>query len=113
MRAPARRSVPAGDSPLGAELGEGNFSKVHRAVHGPTGCACAVKVIEKAKIDRMKIRHPNIHNEILMERRVLRRIGRGRGRHPGIVGFLGTFQDDKALYYAMQLCPGGSCGRGS
>eukprot|EP00941_MAST-03F_sp_MAST-3F-sp1_P004143 g4143.t1 len=92
------------DFDLQEELGEGNFSKVYKAVHISTGKKFALKVIEKAKIERMKVRHPNIHNEILMERKVLKMF---RNRHPHIISFYGTFQDDIALYYVLEYAPGG------
>jgi tetratricopeptide (TPR) repeat protein len=75
-----------------SELGDGNFSKVYKVYHKGTKVEFALKVcsilsllllgttflydinhfqaIERARIDRMKKRHPNIHNEILMEKRV-------------------------------------------
>jgi tetratricopeptide (TPR) repeat protein len=79
------------------ELGDGNFSKVYKAQHRATQKVYAIKVgafalsaclydcircstvspyfvvlqtIEKMTVDRMKKRHGNINNEILMEKRV-------------------------------------------
>jgi tetratricopeptide (TPR) repeat protein len=52
------------------ELGDGNFSKIYKAVLKSTGAFYAIKVIEKATVTKMKRRHPNIDNEILMEKRV-------------------------------------------
>lgn len=50
----------------------------------------------------MKRRHPNINNEILMEKRVLQNLD-----YPGIVTLLATFQDYGTLYYQMELVEGG------
>jgi uncharacterized protein YbcI len=53
-----------------SELGDGNFSKVFKTYLKANKRLFAVKTIEKQTIDRMKRRHPNINNEILMEKRV-------------------------------------------
>jgi serine/threonine protein kinase len=50
----------------------------------------------------MSRRHPNIHNEILMEKRVLHKLG----EHPGIVSLYSTFQDAGTLYYMMEYLGG-------
>jgi hypothetical protein len=47
----------------------------------------------------MKKRHPNINNEILMEKRALQRLL----LHPGIVTLHSTFQDYGTLYYQMDF----------
>ncbi len=83
-------------------LGEGNFSTIVRVKLKKTGVEYAVKMIEKMKIDRIKYRHPNIMNEIYMEKRVLNKID-----HPNISTLLSTFQDTGTLYYQMDLMKGG------
>lgn len=50
----------------------------------------------------MKRRHPNINNEILMEKRVLHKLD-----HPGIVNLYATFQDAGTLYYMNEYIGGG------
>ncbi len=50
----------------------------------------------------MKRRHPNIENEILMEKRVLNKLD-----HPNIVSMFATFQDYGTLYYQMEYLEGG------
>jgi serine/threonine protein kinase len=50
----------------------------------------------------MKRRHPNINNEILMEKRVLNKLA-----HHGIVILYSTFQDYGTLYYQMEYISGG------
>jgi serine/threonine protein kinase len=49
----------------------------------------------------MKKRHPNINNEILMEKRVLNKLS-----HPGIEILYNTFQDYGTLYYQLEYIPG-------
>mmetsp|Transcript_2778 Transcript_2778/g.4182 ORF Transcript_2778/g.4182 Transcript_2778/m.4182 type:complete len:928 (+) Transcript_2778:61-2844(+) len=84
------------------ELGDGNFSKIYKAEHKPTGKVYAVKTIEKMTVDRMKRRHTNIHNEILIEKRTLNKLD-----HPNIVTLYSTFQDYGTLYYQMEFLSGG------
>ena len=52
-------------------IGEGNFTKIYVAKYKPTNKQYAIKAIEKANVEKMKRRHPNIMNEILMEKRVI------------------------------------------
>ncbi|CAK4864635.1 unnamed protein product [Aphanomyces euteiches] len=92
----------ASEFTLGRELGQGNFSKVFLATHKTTQEVFAVKVIEKARIMRMKIRHPNIFNEVNMEKMVLNML-----RHPNIVRLYHTFQDATNLYFLMEYVAGG------
>lgn len=78
-----------------------------------------LQTIEKQTIDRMKRRHPNINNEILIEKRVsflfsvtnnfyivfsqtLNKLD-----HPNIVILYATFQDYGTLYYQMEYLSGG------
>lgn len=51
----------------------------------------------------MKKRHPNVNNEILMERRALTKLK----PHPNIIELYHTFQDYSCLYLLMELCTGG------
>ncbi|CAM9607344.1 unnamed protein product, partial [Heterosigma akashiwo] len=85
------------------ELGTGNFTTVLHVRHKATKEDFAMKCIEKANAKRISRRHPNVYNEIHMERRVLIKfIG-----HPNIVHMYHTFQDHYSLYYLMELCEGG------
>ncbi len=84
------------------ELGTGNFTQIFKAVYIPSDRVYAIKVIEKANVEKMKRRHPNIHNEILMEKRSLNKL-----EHPNIVQLFSTYQDGSALYYQMEFCAGG------
>jgi serine/threonine protein kinase len=74
---------------------------VVKARHKETDRVYAIKTIEKATVERMKKRHPNINNEILMEKRALHKL-----QHPGIVTLYATFQDYGTLYYQMEYLAG-------
>ena len=69
------------------DIGAGNFSRVMRARHKKTNEVFALKQLEKVKIARLRKRHPNVNNEIMMEKRVLSKLN-----HPGIVRLYHTFQ---------------------
>eukprot|EP00605_Chrysophyceae_sp_TOSAG23-4_P000136 GSChrysophyteH1.ASY1.ANO1.155.1 assembled CDS len=84
------------------ELGDGNFSKIYRAQLKANKVDYAIKVIEVQTVERMKRRHRNIHNEILMEKRALTRLN-----HPGVVTLYATFKDYGSLYYQMEYLSGG------
>eukprot|EP01038_Epipyxis_sp_PR26KG_P010236 gene10236-13769_t len=84
------------------ELGDGNFSKVFKAMYKKTKKVFAIKTIERATVEKMQRRHPNIHNEVMMEKRVLNRLD-----HPSIVDLYSTFQDYGTLYYQMEFVEGG------
>jgi serine/threonine protein kinase len=73
-------------------------------------------------VDRMKRRHPNIHNEILIEKRVRSFASSpltsdylylslsqtlNKLDHPNIVTLFATFQDYGTLYYQMEFLDGG------
>ena len=92
----------AQDFELIEELGTGNFTQIYKAAYVPSKKVYAIKVIEKANVEKMKRRHPNIHNEILMEKRSLNKL-----EHPNIVQLYSTYQDGSALYYQMEFCAGG------
>ncbi|DAZ95911.1 TPA: hypothetical protein N0F65_012622 [Lagenidium giganteum] len=87
---------------LGQLMGEGNFSRIVTAVHNATQEMFALKVIEKQRVKRLRIRHPNIFNEINMEKEVLNRL-----RHPNIIRLYQTFQDDDNLYFLLEYLSGG------
>ncbi|KAG1700181.1 hypothetical protein DVH05_011990 [Phytophthora capsici] len=86
----------------GKPLGEGNFSRIVEARHKATGDKFALKVIEKQRIKRLRLRHQNIFNEINMEKEVLNRL-----LHPNIIRLYQTFQDDNNLYFLLELLDGG------
>ena len=70
------------------ELGSGNFSKIYKCSLKSTGKVYSLKVIEKQTVHRMKRRHGNINNEILMEKRVLNKLD-----HVNVVKMFTTFHN--------------------
>jgi len=77
---------------IGRTLGKGHFSVVHLGTHRETGKQCAVKIVEKSRIDaREKM---SLRNEIAMMRLV---------DHPVIIRMLDVFEDQKCIYMVMQL----------
>ena len=54
------------------DLGEGNYSRVIAVKHSVTAESFALKIIEKKKVESLaKRQHPNVYNEIEMEKRIL------------------------------------------
>ena len=84
------------------ELGSGNFSTIYKCSLKSTGKIYSLKAIEKQTVERMKKRHGNINNEILMEKRVLNKLD-----HVNIVRMFTTFQDYGTLYFQMEFLAGG------
>ena len=85
------------------QLGDGNFSKIYKvATKTADKMVYAVKVLEKTTIDKTRRRHPNVDNEIMMEKKVLARLC-----HPNIVPLYATFQDQYTLYYQMEFVDDG------
>ncbi|CAM9586402.1 unnamed protein product, partial [Discosporangium mesarthrocarpum] len=97
---PAKPSIK--DLKVVSELGTGNFSTILKVEHRRSGLLYALKVIEKAEVNRLRRRHANVYNEIYMEKRALTRLS-----HPFIVAVHSTFQDYGSLYYLLDLCEGG------
>jgi 3-phosphoinositide dependent protein kinase-1 len=85
------------------DIGAGNFSRVMRARHRASGEVFALKVMEKAKVKRLAVRHKNVNNEIMMEKQTLLRL---RG-HRNVVSLFHTFSDDTALYFLFEMVDGG------
>ena len=85
------------------ELGHGNFSSIVRARHKTCGEEFALKMIHKRDVERTKRRHPNVVNEVHMEKRMLLKL---RG-HSNVVYLFSTMTDYTTLYYLMELAPGG------
>ena len=100
----ARQRVVDGAKPRlsdfehGRQLGEGNFSRVMHVTHRVSRETYALKVIEKKKVQRLKVRHRNITNEIMMEKAVLNRLR----HHHNIIFLHNTFQDGDGLYFLME-----------
>jgi 3-phosphoinositide dependent protein kinase-1 len=87
-------------------LGVGNFSEICIAQHKVTGEQFALKKLDKKQaLDLAKRQHPNVHNEIAMECRVLlKRLKTPNSpQHPHIITMYHAFQDYNTLYYLMDL----------
>jgi len=99
----ARRPVSVKEFQLQDDLGHGNFSEIVTVRHKVTGERFALKrIAKKQAADLAKRQHPNVYNEIQMERRVLLERLASPG-HPFIVRMYHAFQDYNNLYYLMDL----------
>lgn len=97
---PIMRSVKKGvsDFSFGRVLGEGSYSTVLAATDRQTLKEYAVKILDKRHIIKeKKIKYVNI------EKNTLNRLT----EHPGIVRLYYTFQDQKSLYYVLDVASGG------
>lgn len=90
---------------LREELGTGNYSSVYEVLRKSDGSKFALKLVEKAQIDKIKRRHPNVNNEVKMEKAALKKLS--ADPHPSIILLHATFQDYATLYFLLELCPGG------
>jgi serine/threonine protein kinase len=82
-------------------LGVGNFSEIVIAKHRKTDECFALKILEKkTATDLAKRQHPNVHNEIIMEARVLME---RLTPHRHVVTMYHAFQDYYNLFYLMDL----------
>jgi 3-phosphoinositide dependent protein kinase-1 len=99
----AKRPISIKEFQLNRQLGHGNFSEIYMVTHKVTNEVFALKKIEKKQAaDLYKRQHPNVYNEIQMERRVLLE-KLGHPGHPYVVRMYHAFQDYNNLYYLMDL----------
>ena len=85
----------------GKSLGVGNFSEIVVCTHKITNETFALKLLDKKQAqDLAKRQHPNVYNEIAMERRVLQE---RLPAHRNIVQFYHAMEDYNTLYYLMEL----------
>jgi len=83
-------------------LGVGNFSSVVVCQHKITGETFALKIIEKEECRKLaKRQHPNVYNEVAMERRILTQDR--LPHHVNIVRAYHAMQDYGNLYFLMDL----------
>jgi len=97
---PPPRAVKKGvqDFTFGRTLGEGSYSTVLAATDRQTLKEYAIKVLDKRHIIKeKKVKYVNI------ERDTLNRLT----EHPGIVRLYYTFQDERSLYFVLDLASGG------
>ncbi|KAF3942223.1 Phototropin-2 [Dactylella cylindrospora] len=86
------------DFNFGRTLGEGSYSTVLAATDRQTLTEYAIKVLDKRHIIKeKKVKYVNI------EKNTLNRLG----DHPGIVRLYYTFQDERSLYFVLDLAAGG------
>ncbi|KAF1825610.1 Pkinase-domain-containing protein [Dissoconium aciculare CBS 342.82] len=97
---PQTRVVKKGvkDFNFGRTLGEGSYSTVLAATDRQNNKEYAIKVLDKRHIIKeKKVKYVNI------ERDTLNRLT----EHPGIVRLYYTFQDERSLYFVLDLATGG------
>ncbi|KAI1562618.1 SPS1 Serine threonine protein kinase [Pyrenophora tritici-repentis] len=97
---PITRVVKKGvkDFNFGRTLGEGSYSTVLAATDRQTLREYAIKVLDKRHIIKeKKVKYVNI------EKDTLNRLT----EHPGIVRLYYTFQDERSLYFVLDLAAGG------
>lgn len=107
-----KQEVSVREFDLGRTLGEGNFSRVVLCTHRATQKTYALKIINKAEAEKLgKRQHPNVFNEIKMERRVLcdrLRPSKDTGKcHDHLVTCRHAFQDYENLYFLVDHCCNG------
>ena len=86
------------DFNFGRTLGEGSYSTVMSATDRQSQREFAIKVLDKKHIIKeKKVKYVNI------EKDTLNRLT----DHPGVVRLYYTFQDERSLYFVLDLCPGG------
>ncbi|KAL8702959.1 MAG: hypothetical protein Q9201_003863 [Fulgogasparrea decipioides] len=97
---PVTRSVKKGfrDFSFGRTLGEGSYSTVMAATDRETGKEFAIKVLDKRHIIKeKKVKYVNV------EKDTLNRLT----DHPGVVRLYYTFQDERSLYFVLDLASNG------
>lgn len=97
---PVARYIKKGvrDFSFGQTLGEGSYSTVVLATDRQTLKEYAIKILDKRHIIKeKKVKYVNI------EKDTLNRLT----EHPGIVRLYYTFQDERSLYFVLDLCKGG------
>ncbi|KAL8712622.1 MAG: hypothetical protein Q9220_003153 [cf. Caloplaca sp. 1 TL-2023] len=97
---PVLRSVKKGfrDFQFGRTLGEGSYSTVMAATDRETGKEFAIKVLDKRHIIKeKKVKYVNV------EKDTLNRLT----EHPGVVRLYYTFQDERSLYFVLDLASNG------
>ncbi|KAJ5648189.1 Serine/threonine-protein kinase PKH2 [Penicillium lividum] len=86
------------DFSFGNTLGEGSYSTVVHSTDRQTLKEYAIKILDKRHIIKeRKVKYVNI------EKDTLNRLT----DHPGIVRLYYTFQDERSLYFVLDLCKGG------
>ena len=83
---------------LGQLLGRGGFANVYRARSRLKGEVVAIKIIEKIKIDELKM-NDRIENEIRIHSNL---------KHPNIIKLHSYFEDQSNIYMVLEPCSHGN-----
>ncbi|KAL9602703.1 MAG: hypothetical protein Q9219_001693 [cf. Caloplaca sp. 3 TL-2023] len=97
---PILRSVKKGirDFEFGRTLGEGSYSTVMAATDRETKKEFAIKILDKRHIIKeKKVKYVNVEKDTLNK----------LTDHPGVVRLYYTFQDEKSLYFVLDLASNG------
>lgn len=97
---PVLKSVKKGvkDFTFGQTLGEGSYSTVLAAKDRQSNVEYAIKILDKRHIIKEdKVKYVNIEKEALNR----------LAEHPGVIKLYYTFQDERSLYFVLDLCSGG------
>ena len=89
----------AADYMVGVTIGQGSFGTVVHARHKQTGREVAIKVFDKASLQK----HPPWLRSVLHEQKLLRRLS----ECSYIVDLLASFHDDHCVYMVLECCKGG------
>lgn len=79
-------------------IGQGAFGKVVLVRHKDKGQLLALKILNKQAVFKRREEH-----RVLAEKEVMANMK----PHPFVIGFKGSFQTEKKLYFLMEYCPGG------
>lgn len=78
-------------------LGKGAFGKVHLGMHKIARKLVAIKAMNKEYLNEEKAR-----KKLMKEVAILNRL-----RHENVVKLYETFESEKHVFFAMELCAGG------
>jgi len=76
------------------KIGEGTYGQVCRGIHKSTKAKRAIKIISKAQMKNVRRFREEIEIMKMMD-------------HPNIIKLFESFEDNKNIYLAMELCAGG------
>lgn len=85
------------DFTLMRTLGTGSFGRVHLVQRKTTGQYCAMKVMKKSEVVRLKQVEHTINEKKILE----------ATNHPFLVNMIGSFQDCSNLYFVLEYVQGG------
>lgn len=98
-----RTGVANRDISRSGSLGSGNYSEVFLVTHRPSGIKFALKVLDRTRLRRLKMRHPHVFDEVLQEKKALLRLRGG----VNIVRLVATYSSGIHLNYLLEFRAGG------